>query len=59
MAQPTVNEVRDGIRAANETFMAAFNRGDAAALAASYTEDGMLFPPHCDVLTGKPAMKAF
>jgi ketosteroid isomerase-like protein len=57
MAQLTPTEVQNGIVAANETFMAAFSRGDAAALAASYTKDGQLLPPHSD--TGKQAIEAF
>jgi uncharacterized protein (TIGR02246 family) len=59
MAQLTPTEVQNGIVAANETFMAAFSRGDAAALAASYTADGQLLPPHSDIITGKQAIEAF
>jgi ketosteroid isomerase-like protein len=59
MAQLTPTEVRDAIVTANETFMAAFSRGDAAALAASYTADGQLLPPHSDIITGKQAIEAF
>jgi uncharacterized protein (TIGR02246 family) len=59
MAQLTPTEVYDGIVTANETFMAAFSRGDAAALAASYTEDGKLLPSHSDIITGKQAIEAF
>jgi uncharacterized protein (TIGR02246 family) len=59
MAQLTPTAVRDAIVTANETFMAAFSRGDAAALAASYTKDGQLLPPHSDIITGKQAIGAF
>jgi ketosteroid isomerase-like protein len=59
MAQLTPTEVRAAIVTANETFMAAFSRGDAAALAASYTGDGQLLPPHSDIITGKQAIEAF
>ena len=31
----------------------AFNRGDAAAVAALYTEDATLLPPGADMLTGR------
>jgi len=43
----------------NEQFMAAFNRGDAAAMASLYTEDGQILPPNSDFVTGKPAIRAF
>ena len=59
MAQLTPTAVCDAIVTANETFMAAFSRRDAAALAASYTKDGQLLPPHSDIITGKQAIEAF
>jgi uncharacterized protein (TIGR02246 family) len=59
MAQTTATEVRAGIMAANETFMAAFSRGDAAGCAACYTEQGQLLPPNSDVIAGKPAIHTF
>ena len=52
------NEIRATIAAANDTFMAAFKRGDAAGLAALYTEDGQVLPPNADFVTGKPAIEA-
>ena len=36
----------------------AFNRGDAAAVAALYTEDATLLPPGADILTGRRAAQA-
>jgi ketosteroid isomerase-like protein len=59
MAQLTPTEVQEGIVTANEKFMAAFSQGDAATLAASYTKDGQLLPPHRDMITGKQAIEAF
>jgi uncharacterized protein (TIGR02246 family) len=59
MAQTTATEVRVGILAANETFMAAFSRGDAAACAACYTEQGQVLPPNSDVITGREAIQTF
>ena len=59
MAQTTATEVRAGILAANEKFMAAFSRGDAAACAACYTEQGQLLPPNSDVIAGKQAIQTF
>jgi uncharacterized protein (TIGR02246 family) len=52
-------EVRDAIAAANENFMAAFKRGDAAGMAALYTVDGQVLPPNGDFLAGKEAIQAF
>jgi uncharacterized protein (TIGR02246 family) len=59
MTQSTSTEVRDAIAAADEKFMAAFNRGDAAGLAALYTENGQLLPPNSDFVTGRQAIQAF
>jgi uncharacterized protein (TIGR02246 family) len=51
--------IRKAIAAANEGFMAAFNGGNAAGVAALYTEDGQLLPPNADVMAGKEAIQAF
>jgi len=59
MAQTTATAVRAGILAANEKFMAAFSRGDAAACAACYTEQGQLLPPNSDVIAGQQAIHTF
>ena len=59
MAQTTATAVRAAILAANATFMAAFSRGDAAACAACYTEQGQVLPPNRDVLTGRQAIHTF
>lgn len=47
------------INAANSRFVATFNRGDAAGLAALYTEDGQLLPPNAGLLTGRTAVEGF
>ena len=52
-------EIRDAIAAANEKFMTAFNGGDAAGLAALYTEQGQVLPPNSDFVTGQQAIQAF
>jgi uncharacterized protein (TIGR02246 family) len=59
MAHSTSTDVRDAVAAANEEFMAAFNRGDAAGLAALYTENGQVLPTNSDVITGQEAIEAF
>ena len=57
--QDTSSGIRAAIEAADEKFMAAFNRGDAAALADLYTENGQLLPTGSDFVTGKAAIQAF
>jgi uncharacterized protein (TIGR02246 family) len=59
MIASTVAEIRDIIVAANETFMAAFNRGDAAGLIALYTKNGQILPPNSDSVTGRQAIRTF
>jgi uncharacterized protein (TIGR02246 family) len=39
--------------------MAAFNGGDAAGVAALYTEGGQLLPPNAGVMAGQEAIQAF
>jgi uncharacterized protein (TIGR02246 family) len=39
--------------------VAAYNRGDAAAMAALYTEDGQLLAPNAPTMTGREAVQGF
>ncbi len=50
----TAVDVSAEIRAANERFVAANNAGDAAAVAAMYTDDAILYPPNGEPLAGGP-----
>jgi uncharacterized protein (TIGR02246 family) len=59
MAQATPTQIHNAIVAANAQFMAVFSRGDAAAVATLYTEQGQLLPPNSDVMAGKAAIQAF
>jgi len=59
MTQVALTEFRAAIAAANQKFMAAFSRSDAAGLAALYTENGQILPPNSDFVTGKPAIQGF
>ncbi len=43
----------------SEKFTAAFNSGDAASLAALYTEDGMLLPPNAKPINGRQNIQNF
>jgi uncharacterized protein (TIGR02246 family) len=55
----TMDAVHNAILAANKEFMAAFERGDAPAIADMYTDDGKLLPPNSPMLAGKQAIRAF
>ena len=52
------DEVRTAVEAANRAFIAAFLRGDAAAVAALYTEDAKVIAPGSDVASGRVAIRA-
>ena len=54
-----MTEIRDTIKAEDEKFMAAFDRGDAAGVAALYTENGQLLPANSDYITGRQAIQNF
>ena len=43
----------------NDVWTAAFNKGDAAAVAALYTEDAYVLPPGSAMVKGRPAIEAF
>ncbi len=47
------------LRAATPAWMAAFNADDAAAIAATMTEDGMLLPPNAEPVSGREAIESF
>jgi uncharacterized protein (TIGR02246 family) len=59
MGQTTSREVRDAIAAADAKFEAAFKRGDAAGVAAFYTEGAQLLPPNVDFMIGRQAIQAY
>ena len=51
-------DVHNAIVAADQTFMTTFSRGDAAGIAALYTENGQFLPPNSDFVTGKQVIQA-
>ena len=51
--------IRQEIEQRNAEFVAAFNRGDMAGLAAAYTEDGQVLPPGHPPLSGRAAIQQF
>jgi uncharacterized protein (TIGR02246 family) len=50
---------RTAIRQLNEAWMAAFNRGDTAALTAMYAADAYVLPAGADMAKGHKAIEAF
>lgn len=57
-AQEMANDDQAAIAAANQRWASAFNAGDAAALAALYTEDATLMAPGGEPATGRDAIQA-
>ena len=55
----SANDWRDQLAAAYEAWDAAFNRGDAKALAAAYLPDAKFLPATHAVLTGPAEIEAF
>ena len=49
----------EAVRAADQKFEQAFNRGDAAAVAAMYTPDGAVLPPGAARADGREAIERF
>jgi uncharacterized protein (TIGR02246 family) len=46
------------IQKLNDEWAAAFNKGDAAAIAAMYAEDAYVLPPGGDIVKGRSAIEA-
>lgn len=60
MAAPVVAQsAKSSIEAASAAFEEAYNSGDAAALAALYTEDAVLLPPDVVRMDGRHAVQNF
>lgn len=61
VAAPVAAQQGSGIKAeiekANDAFVAAFGKGDAAAMAKMYSSDGQVFPPNSEVVTGAAAIQ--
>ena len=54
-----MEQIRQAIAAANQNFMDAFKRGDAAAIAALYTVNATLLPPNSQMMKGTDAIQSF
>jgi uncharacterized protein (TIGR02246 family) len=59
MTQSSSGELHEAIAVGQKEFTAAYNRGDAAGVAAFYTENAQLLPPNSDFVPGRQAIQAF
>lgn len=61
LASPASAQKSDDVKAeidkANDAFVAAFAKGDAAAIAKMYSSDARVFPPNSDMIQGADAIQ--
>lgn len=58
-AGPVFAQDKATIEKLNDAWTAAFNKGDAAGVAALYTEDAYVLPEGADLVKGRAAIEAF
>jgi uncharacterized protein (TIGR02246 family) len=58
-AAPAIAQDKATLEKLNDAWTAAFNKGDAAAVAAMYTEDAYVLPPGAEIVKGRTAIEAF
>ena len=58
LATPALAQTKAQIQQLNDQWMAAFNKGDAAAVAAMYTADAYLLPAGGAMVQGRAAIEA-
>ena len=56
---PALAQTTAQIQKLNDQWIVAFNKGDAAAVAAMYTIDAYVLPAHGEMVKGRPAIEAF
>ena len=59
LGSPALAQNKATIEKLNDVWTAAFNKGDAAAVAALYTEDAYVLPPGSAMVKGRAAIEAF
>ena len=59
VGSPALAQNKATIEKLNDVWTAAFNNGDAAAVAALYTEDAYVLPPGSAMVKGRAAIEAF
>jgi uncharacterized protein (TIGR02246 family) len=57
-AMPAVAQTKATMQKLNDRWAEAFNKGDAAAAAAMYTEDAYVLPAGAAMVKGRPAIEA-
>ena len=55
---PALSQSKASIQSLDDKFAEAFNKGDAAAVAAMYTEDAYVLPPGAEMVKGRNAIEA-
>jgi uncharacterized protein (TIGR02246 family) len=58
LTTPALAQTTAQIQKLNDQWMAAFNKGDAAAVAAMYTIDAYVLPDGREIVKGRPAIEA-
>jgi uncharacterized protein (TIGR02246 family) len=58
LTTPALAQTTAQIQKLNDQWMAAFNKGDAAAVAAMYTIDAYVLPDGREMVKGRPAIEA-
>ena len=58
-ASPTLAQDKATINKLNDAFAAAFNKGDAAAVAAMYGDNAVVLPPGAPMVKGRKDIEAF
>jgi uncharacterized protein (TIGR02246 family) len=59
LGSPAFAQNKATIEKLNDVWTAAFNKGDAAAVAVLYTEDAYVLPPGSAMVKGRAAIEAF
>jgi uncharacterized protein (TIGR02246 family) len=59
LAAPALAQSKAEIQQLNDRWTAAFNKGDAAAVAAMYTQDAYVLPAGAPLVKGRAAIEAF
>jgi uncharacterized protein (TIGR02246 family) len=59
VGSPALAQNKATIEKLNDVWTVAFNKGDAAAVAALYTEDAYVLPPGSAMVKGRAAIEAF
>lgn len=59
LSAPAMAQDKATIQSLSDKFAQAFNAGDAAGVAALYTEEAVILPPGAEMMKGRTAIQAF